>query len=97
LDKWKSFHCHTGREKNAMNVEEFTRDLSHVLEEYELGDRGPQRVLEIITSLFNGFAQSSEALPASLERIQMVVDSWNQGDRSDIDALATIVALATQL
>jgi hypothetical protein len=90
---------HNGLEEKviAMNVEDLLSDLCHVLEEYEVGDRGPQRAMEIITSLFNGLRESSEALPLSIRRIQMAVDSWDQGDRPDIDVLATISALARQL
>ena len=89
VDKWPG-RC-------FVDLQEFTAQLHQVLAEYETGDRGPQRAIEVITSLFNGFDKSPEPLPAAIEKIRMVVDAWDQKDRSDVDVLATISAMARQL
>lgn len=79
-----------------MSLEKLVIQLHGVLVEYEAEDRSPQRTLEIITSLLNDFGRSHDPLPLPLKQIQLAVDAWDQGNRSDSDVLATISALAQQ-
>jgi hypothetical protein len=79
-----------------VNLQELVTQLHQVLAEYDAGDRGPQRAMEVLTSLFNDFGASPEPLPAAIGKIRMAVNAWDQGDRSDVDVLATISAMARQ-
>lgn len=80
-----------------MELQELIAKLRRVLGEYESEDRGSQRALEIITAMFNGYGECPDALPAPLKQIRSAVNGWDQGDRSDIDVLETILALTRQL
>jgi len=83
--------------KVYMDFQELITPLRQVLFEYESGDRAPQRAMEVITALFNRVDKSSNSLPATIEQIRVAVDAWNDGDRADIDVLATTSALVRQL
>ena len=79
-----------------VDLQQLVTQLHQVLAEYEVGDRAPQRAIEVIMSLFNEFGESPGPLPGAIGKIRMAVDAWDQGDRSDVDVLAIISAMARQ-
>ncbi len=76
-----------------MNLEQLFAKLVLVVNEYEEGGRGPQRSLELISSLFNQL-DGSVSLPRPVRQIRQAVASWDEGDRADVDVLASICALS---
>lgn len=79
-----------GRKDVSVDLNVLTAELSQVVAVYEVEDLAPQRAIEVILSMFN---RVTEPLPALLERISALVAAWEEGERSDVDVLATISAL----
>jgi hypothetical protein len=75
-----------------MNLDELFIKVALVLNEYEDGERGPERSMELISSFFNRL-DGAVCLPQPVGQIRRAVDSWEDGDRRDVDVLATIYAL----
>jgi len=75
---------------------EFYDRLSRILADYEAKDRLPRRIMEIVAYLVREYDDCPDMRHGSFERIRLVVNSWDHGDRLDVDALETIAALARQ-
>jgi hypothetical protein len=75
-----------------MNLDQLILRLVGVLNEYEDGERCPQRSMELISSFFNQL-DGTICLPQRVGQIRRAVDSWEDGDRRDVDVLATIYAI----
>jgi hypothetical protein len=78
-----------------MSSAEFAGQIHRVLDDYEA--REPQRVLEIIAYQVRNFIEGNSALPGPIEQIRVVVDAWERGERTDLDSLETIAAIARQI
>ena len=80
-----------------MSIEEFTGQLWRILDDYEARGRDPQRVMEMIAYQVSEAAESDRTLSGPIEQIRTTVNVWERGDRTDLDALETIAALARQM
>lgn len=79
-----------------MKEQELLNGITDILAQYHSGKKSPERVMEVISALLNSVRDAAE-VPGNMVRICRVVENWEQGDRPDTDALATIDAVARQL
>jgi hypothetical protein len=79
-----------------VSVDEFTERLRRILVDYETRGRLPLRVMEVIAYLVREFDDCPDMWQGPFEKIRVAVNSWERGDRPDVDALETIAALARQ-
>jgi len=80
-----------------MGMTEFTGQLWRILDDYEARGREPQRVLEMIAYQMREFIKGNSVLAAPIAQMRIVVDTWERGERPDLDSLEIIAALARQL
>jgi hypothetical protein len=79
-----------------VSVNEFSDRLRRILADYEAKNRLPQRIMEIIAYLVREYDECPDMRHGPFEQIRLTVNSWDHGDRPDVDALETIAVLARQ-
>lgn len=74
--------------------------VERIVADYEARGREPQRVLEVIACLSHDAeedaGEAAEAGTGLFQKIAQIVNGWEQGARSALDALETIAALIRQ-
>jgi len=80
-----------------MNITDFAGQIHHILDDYEVRGREPQRVLEIIACQVRAFGEDNSSLCGPLEQIRLTTEAWERGERPDLDSLETIAALVRQM
>lgn len=77
-------------------VIDFVGQIHRILDDYEARGREPQRVLEMVAYQAREYGECNSSLPRVIAQIRLIIDVWEKGDRTDLDALETIAALVRQ-